>query len=62
MGHASTKTTESFYSRKKLTKAVESAKRPGRTVVDNKIVQKINVWMVRMVDKARFTSIPTQLI
>ena len=27
MGHASTKTTESFYSRKKLTKAVESAKR-----------------------------------
>lgn len=27
MGHASTKTTESFYSRKRLTKAVESAKR-----------------------------------
>ena len=26
MGHASTKTTESFYSRKRLTKAVESAK------------------------------------
>ena len=27
MGHASTKTTESFYIRKRLTKAVESAKR-----------------------------------
>ena len=27
MGHASTKTTESFYSRKRMTKAVESAKR-----------------------------------
>ena len=27
MNHASTKTTESFYSRKRMTKAVESAKR-----------------------------------
>ena len=27
MGHSSTKTTESFYSRKRMTKAVESAKR-----------------------------------
>ena len=27
IGHASTKTTESFYSRKRLTKTVESVKR-----------------------------------
>ena len=46
MGHASTETTESFHSRKRLTKAVESAKRTWKDCVDNIIVQKIDVWIV----------------
>ena len=33
MGHASTKTTEGFYSRKRLNKAIDNARKDRKSVV-----------------------------